>query len=107
MHEAITAAALRAVKAHHHEAINASDIARMVSLSAGVLQKRFRRKFGASIADALKGVRLDRSRDLLIQTNLAGSEIAGRTRFQSQTYFGRVFRQEESMTPGQYRAKHS
>ena len=50
-------------------------------------------------------VRLSKAADLLAQTGLSVGEIASRTGFNQQSYFGRRFKEKTGMTPLEYRKR--
>ena len=50
-------------------------------------------------------VRLSKAADLLAQTGLSVGEIASRTGFNQQSYFGKRFKEKTGMTPLEYRRK--
>ena len=47
--------------------------------------------------------RLERARDMLVNTNEKISDIARDTGFQSATYFGMVFKRQMGVPPNEYR----
>lgn len=49
--------------------------------------------------------RLERAKDLLLQTDFKVEEIAHMTGFQSASYFGMVFKRELNTTPGAFRER--
>lgn len=50
-------------------------------------------------------VRLAKAADLLAQTGLSVGEIASRTGFNQQSYFGKRFKEKTGMTPLEYRKR--
>ena len=50
-------------------------------------------------------VRLSKAADLLAETGLSVGEIASRTGFNQQSYFGKCFKEKTGMTPLEYRRK--
>jgi transcriptional regulator GlxA family with amidase domain len=48
-------------------------------------------------------LRLEHARELLRDTNLTVAEVAEFSGYRNQAYFGKVFRQKLSLTPGSYR----
>ena len=49
--------------------------------------------------------RLSKAAELLTQTGLSVGEIASRTGFNQQSYFGKCFKEKTGMTPLEYRRK--
>ncbi|MNI15646.1 HTH-type transcriptional regulator YesS [compost metagenome] len=65
----------------------------------------FRRETGVNFSDYLSSFRLQKAKELLVDTELKISEIAERLRYNNSQNFIRYFRKQEGMTPGQYREK--
>jgi LacI family transcriptional regulator len=98
-----TAQALRYMWDRLAEPLQVSDTADAVAISRRKLERHFRKYLGRSVTEELTRKRIERSRELLTGTELTGHDIARQVGFDTQTYFGRVFRKEMGMTPGQYR----
>ncbi|HML46323.1 MAG TPA: helix-turn-helix domain-containing protein, partial [Clostridia bacterium] len=54
--------------------------------------------------ETLNGIRIDRARSLLRETDLPVHIVGGRVGFSNTTYFIRVFRKCTGKTPNEYRA---
>jgi AraC-like DNA-binding protein len=70
-----------------------------------VLSKAFKRVMGSNFIDYLTHLRLKNAKEMLQNDVYRISEIAERVGYQV-TYFNRVFKKYEHMTPGQYREKY-
>jgi AraC-like DNA-binding protein len=66
------------------------------------LSKVFKQITGVNFIDYLTGLRINKSKELLTQTNLKINEIAEQVGYQT-TYFNRIFKKHEFVTPSQYR----
>jgi len=102
-----TARALRYIWQHLAEPLSVSAVADAVAISRRKLERRFRKYLGRSIVEELTRKRIERSCELLTATELTGREIAEHVGFDTQTYFGRVFRKAMGVTPGKYRSTHA
>jgi LacI family transcriptional regulator len=71
-----------------------------------VLERRFVELLDRTPADEIRRVRLERARQLLVETDLALSQVAEMAGFSSQAYFSDLFRRQTKMTAIQYRRKH-
>ena len=67
--------------------------------------KSFRKHTGIHFTDYVSRLRIERSKELLINPNLRVSEIAYEVGFQSLTHFNRVFRRIVGKSPSDYRGK--
>ena len=72
-----------------------------------VLQRRFRVLLGRWIHGVIAGVRLQRAKQLLVDTELPLTAMAHRTGFWHVEYLCTAFRQAFGLPPGDYRREHS
>jgi AraC-like DNA-binding protein len=82
--------------------ISVESCAEMHGMHSSTLSKIFKKVTGVTFLDFLTDLRLTKAKELLANTNLRISDIAERVGYQI-TYFNRVFKKYENMTPGQYR----
>ena len=78
-------------------------VANAIHISKNYLSFLFPKYTGYSFSHWLRISRINRSKDLLINTNLSLLEIALECGFNSQSYFCNVFRRTEKITPKKYR----
>lgn len=100
------AAALRCIRERSREGIDVSDLLREIPVSRRVLEAKFRKLVGRTPHAEIMRVRLQRVRQLLVETDLAIGEIAARSGFRHAEYLTVVFRRELGTTPTDYRAAH-
>ncbi len=79
------------------------QLAEAVNVSEDYLTRIFRREIGLSPWDYLNRHRVYLATGLLRQTTLTINEIAGKTGFQDQAYFCRVFKKIKGFSPGKVR----
>jgi LacI family transcriptional regulator len=101
------AAAMRFIREHACEGIAVADVLAQVPVSRSVLQRRFRDLLDRSIHGVIAGVRLERAKQLLIETDLPLSAIAERAGFSHVEYLSAAFRQATGLPPGSYRREHA
>lgn len=83
--------------------INVTDIASHINISYPYLSKLFKEHTGMNVLDYLNTVRIEKSKNMLHNTNenlQTISEVVGYSNIQS---FQRFFRKFELITPGEYR----
>ena len=78
------------------------DVARHAGMSTSYLCRLFKKELGTTVNAFLTRIRIDQSKKLL-ETDMDIAEIAERCGFSDQSYFTKVFRQTEGMTPLKYR----
>lgn len=98
--------ALRFIRDHAQERIDASMVTEHVGLTRSTVEVRFRNNLGHTIKAEITRVRLSRAKVLLRETRMSLATIAEKCGFATASHFLRVFKNEEGLTPGDYR-KHS
>jgi LacI family transcriptional regulator len=101
------AAAMRFIREHACEGIGVDEVLAQVPVSRSVLQRRFRSLLGRSIHAVIAAVRLQRAKQLLVETDLSLAVIAKRTGFSHVEYLCAAFRQAVGLPPGAYRREHA
>lgn len=103
-------ASIKAIKLfineHFGENITLDSIADSAFLSASYASRLFKKELGISIMDYLLQVRMNEAKKLLKDTTLQIEEVASRTGYADSSYFTKVFRKAEGITPSQYRQSH-
>lgn len=106
--DAAVVKALQYLQDHLAEGVHPAVLAQHMHLSRGMLDIRFRRAIGRSIHDEIKRLRLERVRQLLVETGLPTKTIARQAGYSSVEYMSSDFRRAVGSTPGAYRrANHS
>lgn len=100
----VLVSALRFIRDHSHESLDASKVIRHVGLTRSPVEARFRQVLGRSIKSEITRVRIARARVLLRETRKSMDEIAHACGFATASHFLRIFKQEEGVTPGTFRA---
>jgi AraC-like DNA-binding protein/ligand-binding sensor protein len=90
---------------HQTEELSLGQVARAVNTSTFYFCKMFKKITGINFTDYLSRVRIEKSKNLLLNPNLRVSEIAFEVGFQSLTHFNRVFKKILGQSPTEYRAQ--
>ena len=88
---------------HQTEDLRLSQVAKAVNTSSFYFCKMFKKVTGINFTDYLARVRIEKSKNLLLNPNLRISEIAYEVGFQSLTHFNRVFKRLLGQSPTEYR----
>lgn len=83
-----------------------SEAAQAIGLSPSALSKRLLRDFGMNYSEYLGRLRVEKAKELLMNTALSHTEIARRIGIHDLSNFVRLFRKFEAMTPSDYRERH-
>jgi|GEM_PF-1373967 len=86
--------------------LSLDTIAMEAGVSVSQLSKAFKQMTGTNYMDYLTTVRMNRCKELLLTTDLRIHEIAEAAGYQP-SYFNRMFKKLEGVTPGQYRQQGS
>ena len=90
---------------HQAEKLPLKQVAKAVNTSTFYFCKLFKKITGINYTDYLSRVRIEKSKNLLLNPNLRVSEIAFEVGFQSLTHFNRVFKKILGQSPSEYRAQ--
>jgi LacI family transcriptional regulator len=86
--------------------LQVADVAEHVNLTENVLQKRFKKAVGCSVAQEIRRVCADRIADLLLHSNLSVEEIARSIGFSNPSHISRYFRRSRGIAPLAFRKKY-
>lgn len=98
-------AAAEYIRKHFREKISVHDIAERVHLSDSYLSHIFSETFGRTITEYITSVRIEYAKSLLSKPGSSISEIALECGFEDVSYFSRVFKKSEGITPRDYKKK--
>ena len=90
---------------HQTENLRLGHVAKAVNTSTFYFCKMFKKITGINFTDYLSRVRIEKSKNLLLNPNLRVSEIAFEVGFQSLTHFNRVFKKILGQSPTEYRTQ--
>ena len=81
------------------------NMQKMCNMSKFHFLRIFKDVTGASPLEYRNKIRLDRAKELLLDTNIPINEIGRSIGYSSGTYFCAVFKEKIGMNPSQYRKK--
>ena len=93
------------INEHQTENLRLGHVAKACNTSTFYFCKMFKKVTGINFTDYLSRVRIEKSKNLLLNPNLRVSEIAFEVGFQSLTHFNRVFKKILGQSPSEYRAQ--
>ncbi len=103
MNDPEIAAAMRFIHEHACDGINVEDVLQHTRLSRRTLERRLAELFGRSPRDEILRLRVERVKQLLVETNHPLSRIADLAGIIHPEHLGRLFRRVTGQTPGEYR----
>jgi len=87
--------------------ISLDDLSMLASINKTTLICIFKELYGTTPIQYINRIRLQKSEELLINTNISISEISEMVGFQSIHYFSRYFKQKKRCTPMEFRMRNS
>jgi LacI family transcriptional regulator len=97
---------LRFIREHARRPIGVADVVRHSAVSRRALEIRFQRTLGRSIRVEIQRVRLARTKQLLVETELPAWKVAEMAGFASLSYASKVFHRAVGVTLARYRRRH-
>lgn len=92
---------------HYQEPITLEKVCEVIGFSVSYFSSIFKKETGENFIRFLTRTRIERAKELLVQTNLPISEICTSVGYSDLKYFTQTFKRETDLTPGQYRKHHS
>ncbi|MDF2964358.1 MAG: response regulator [Paenibacillus sp.] len=89
---------------HFNEVVSLDLISEQFRMHPNSFSKWFKEYKGMNFIDYLTRYRIDKSKEMLEQTDLKTGQIAEAVGFQDPRYFGQVFKKLVNLTPTEYRA---
>jgi len=102
-HDALVESVKGYIRDHYAAELSLKGIAVEFKLSQGYLGTVFKESAGMSVLDYINHIRLDKSAELLLQTELSIGEIMERTGFHNESSFYKLFKRRFGATPKAYR----
>lgn len=91
---------------HLHERITLESIAEEIGISDGYLSRLFKEEMGMSVSEYISRKKIETARNMMEYSNYSIAEISNILAFPSQSYFVKVFKKYEGVTPGKYQSVH-
>ena len=101
------AEAIRFIRNNFKKITTVSDIINALTLSRRELERRFRRVLGRSILTEIRRVRVEGIKRMLLETNMAISQIASEFGYSGPEHIARYFHEETGISPQKYRQNFS
>jgi AraC-like DNA-binding protein len=97
-------AAEELIRQRYRTAVSIGDIAREVGVNPATLARGYRRRFGCTVGERIRALRVRHAARELSETTEPLSDIALRAGFYDQSHFTNVFRRTLGVTPSAFRA---
>jgi LacI family transcriptional regulator len=95
--------ALQYIRQHAYEEMSVAELAKQIAVGRRLLERHFREVLGRSVLDEIRRVRVERAKELLIDTHLPIETVAARAGFSSARRLDVVFARLAGVSPSAYR----
>lgn len=94
---------IRFIQEHYQENISAADLSERFGLSANYISNLLKNTLGIRYNDYVTQLRLNRAKELLMNTRMSIKEVTAACGYYSQSHFTKLFLEHEGCTPSEYR----
>lgn len=91
------------IKEHFSEKLSLDDVAQHVHLSKSYLSRIFKEELNSTFTSYTNKIRIEKSKEYLLNHDLSLTDIALLTGFDDQSYFTKVFKKATGVSPGRFR----
>lgn len=91
------------IRSNYSRDISLDDVSRVVNISPYYFSKIFKESTGENFIEYLTGIRIDKAKELLGNTELSMKEICAMVGYSEPNYFSRSFKKNVGITPTEYR----
>ncbi|AOZ93088.1 response regulator transcription factor [Paenibacillus crassostreae] len=91
------------IDGHYFEDFKVSSFTEKYFLSREYIMKLFKQQYGYGIHEYVQKVRMDKAKELLLESNLKILEISEMLGYKDKNYFSKAFRNYYSISPTEYR----
>ncbi|GIP17319.1 DNA-binding response regulator [Paenibacillus montaniterrae] len=93
------------IHSHYKKDISLTEMAQFSNMSISYFSAWFKRCTGRTLVQYIQEVRVEKAKQLLLETQLKNYEIAERVGFATQPYFIRVFKNSVGVSPNAFRKR--
>lgn len=93
------------IHTHYKKDISLTEMAQFANMSISYFSAWFKRCTGRTLVQYIQEVRVEKAKQLLLETQLKNYEIAERVGFATQPYFIRVFKNSVGVSPNAFRKR--
>ncbi len=102
-HSAVIARVCQYIDENYMKKITLNELAQLAGFSVSYLSKMFKEETQKSISAYMNMIRIENAKKLLLSTDMSLVELAYVVGFEEQSYFTKVFKKIEGVSPGKFR----
>ncbi|HIW32199.1 MAG TPA: response regulator [Candidatus Paenibacillus intestinavium] len=93
------------IEEYYDKDITVKSLAQYVMMGENYISALFKKKLGQNLIHYLHEFRINKSKELLLQSDLAVGEVGVRVGFMNDNYFIKIFKRFTGTTPSQFRTE--
>ena len=90
---------------NHARKLSLEEAAALVGYSPAYFSRIFKDEMGISFKEALNGIRIEKSKNLLLSSTASIAEVCSMVGFNDQSYYCKVFKKLTGVTPDRFRKR--
>lgn len=91
------------IEKNYYKNISLDDVSYISNMSPSYFSRQFKKEYGINFVNYLQNIRIEKSKELLSETNLSIQDIAFEVGFNDTAHFSKSFKSKNKITPSQYR----
>ena len=91
------------IRTHTGEPLSVASVAKKLCCSTRMLQKSYKAVYGTTVKDDIAETKLEKAKQLLVESRAPLGEIPGLVGFESAPYFTRFFKRRTGMSMREWR----
>lgn len=99
--------ALKYVQSNFHKPITLEDVSKHIGINKCYFCDLFKKETGKTYSKLLNDLRIEKSKELLLNKNLSILEVSLSVGFNNQNYFNVIFKKLTNRTPLEFRAENA
>lgn len=99
--------AIEYIKDNYNKNISLDDVSRIVNISPYYFSKLFKEEIGEGFIEYLTGIRINKAKDLLDNSQMSMKEICSEIGYSDPNYFSRIFKKNVGVSPTEYKEGQS
>lgn len=96
-------AAMAFIHTYYYENLALSEISKIANMSPSYFCRKFKDIYRKNYVKYLTEYRIEKSKQLILESDMSLSEIAGRVGIHDLSYFSKLFKAQTGMTPNRFR----
>ena len=98
--------AIQYIMENYDKDLNMAVVANHISLNYSYFSQIFKENTGTNFVDFIKKVRIDKAKELLVDSDFKVGEVARKVGYPDSKHFSKIFRATVGISPKEYRDKH-